>query len=59
MEQTVVIGEIETLELVEGFESAYALDFHLESGTAPVELSDEHLATVGLVGAESRHSENP
>ena len=55
----VVFGEIEALGLAEGFESAYALDSQLESGIAPVELSDEHLATVGLVGAESRHSENP
>ena len=40
-------------------ESAYALDFLLESVTALVELFDAHLATVGLVDAGSRHSESP
>ena len=58
-EWTVVVGETEALELVEGFESVYAVDSRLGSETMPVELYDEHLAVVGPVGAGTRHSEIP
>ena len=59
LEQTVVIGEIETLELAEGFESVYAADSRLVSDTVLVELSDGYLAVVDLVDAGSQHSESP
>ncbi len=55
----VVVGEIVALELAEVFESVYAVDSQLVSDTVLVELSDEHLAVVGLVDAGSRYSESP
>ena len=59
MERTVVVvGEIGALELVAGFESAYALDSQLRSEIELVELSDEHLVLVGPADAETRHSES-
>ena len=58
-EWTVVVWEIEAVELVEEFDSVYAVDSRLGSETVPVELCDEHLAVVGPVGAGTRHSEIP
>ncbi len=57
LELIVVVEEIAALELAEVFESAYALDSLLVFETEPVELCDEHPASVGPVDAETRHSE--
>ena len=59
-EQTVaVVGEIAVLEFAEVFVSVSALDSGSVSETEPVELCNEHLAAVGLVDVEIRHSGSP
>ena len=59
--RTVVVaaGESCSPELGAASEFEHVLGYQLESGTALVELSDEHLAVVGLAGAGSRHWESP
>ena len=55
----VAAGESCSPELGVASEFEHVLGYQLESGTALVELSDKHLAVVGLTGAGSRHSESP